>query len=202
MDFPDQTSEGVEAPEIEFDAAHMADFRAPDLGGGEDLADDVVSVEEDAEAAQDDANDPPAQIMGKDAFWTVFRAVFQIPGGIMPDFAPLAIQPEEESMARPASDACYDLLSIYYPRALMPMGDTFALIMTAAPFLMMKVQVVRLILADRKRRQIEAQKQAQALRHGTAQGKPQQQDAANENEPPANQPANSPMAWMDQEGAA
>ncbi|KEP71759.1 hypothetical protein DL1_00365 [Thioclava dalianensis] len=176
-------------------AAHLADFRAPDIGGENSVEHDVVSAGEEGE--QGDELDAAPDLMGKDSFWVVFKAVFQIPGGIVPDFAPLAIQPEEEAIARPAADACHDLLSIYYPKALMPMGDTFALVLTAAPFLMMKIQLVRTILADRAERAQRAAREAQAARYGKA---PERKQADNESAPPTGGP--SPVSWMDQEAAA
>lgn len=177
------------------DGAHLADFRAPDIGGEDLVQDDVARVDD----APDDLETAAPETMSKEAFWTVFKAVFQIPSAIVPDFAPLAIQPEEEPIARPAADACHDLLSIYYPRALMPMGDTFALILTAGPFLLMKVQLVRAILADRAERAAREAREAQEMRFGRMPKQPHDKpQPANE----SSAPKSSPLSWMDQEIAA
>lgn len=122
-------------------------FRAPDLEGSGGGADDVVMLGEDG--APIDHGEAVEQ-MTKDAFWSVFRHGFGLPGLFSAPWKPLAVQPEEEEIARAASDAIYELLEIYWPGALMPQGDTFARLAAAAPFIMAKVLVVREILHQRR----------------------------------------------------
>lgn len=160
-------------------ADHLDGFRAPELDPLEDDAGDVRPVDEHGEPLED-----PAQPMDKESFWIVFRTAFDLPGYMVTAFRPLGIQEDEEHRARAASDAVYDLLAIYYPRALMPMGDTVALLLAAAPFFIGKAMIVREILADARK----------------PKGKPAAQDAG---EKPKKEAAGtaSPMSWMDQEAA-
>jgi len=86
----------------------------------------------------------------------VFEHAFAIPGHVAPQWRPLAIQLGERDGARAASDAAYELLEIYYPGALLPGSDTLARLLILGPFLIGKVMVARLIIAQHKRDQIEA----------------------------------------------
>ena len=182
-------SDETAAPEAGADAApetgaggadHLDGFRAPSLDPLEDDAGDVTPVDDQGEPLSED----PSQPMDKESFWIVFRTAFDLPGYMVTAFRPLGIQDDEEHRARAASDAVYDLLAIYYPRALMPMGDTFALVLAAAPFFIGKAMIVREILADARK----------------PKGKPGAQDAG---EKPKKEAAGtaSPMSWMDQEAA-
>lgn len=183
------------ADPIDDGGAHLDDIRAPEIGAETGHDDDVVDPNA-LELEGDLEGDDMAETMSKDAFWTVFNASFAIPGGFMPDFQPLAIQPQEEKPARMASDAIFDLLQIYYPRALMPMGDTFALILTAAPFLFAKVRIVQLILIERRRPKQVVNDQANDQAKSAAQG-----GGAKEPEFKSRR-GNSPLQWMDAEGSA
>lgn len=179
-------------------AAIMDTFRAPEIEG-EGRAHDVIRAGDDPGEVQDE--NPASEPMDKTAFWVVFQAAFSVPMMLGSDFAPLAIQSDEKPAARAASDACYDLLSIYFPRALLPVGNTFGLILTAGPFLLAKAMLVRAILADRKAKRIAEAEAARRALYGQAKAAGQAEAAApvaNENRPPAK----SPMAWMDQEQAA
>lgn len=182
-------------------SGHMTNFRAPELeteGGG---ADDVIPVDEKT-------GDPVALVteveqIGKEAFFVAFRHSFGLPGMFVPMWKPLAIQPEEMEIAQDASDAIYELLEIYWPAALSPQSETFGRIARAAPFLLAKVMIVRMVLEDRRRAKLEAAKQQSAQFKSTR----VDQDTA----PAASQPANenyapppgaaSPMAWADSEAA-
>lgn len=196
-------------PELDYadEAAILDTFKAPDFG---EIEGDEAAViygandneGEDIEGGGSGAG-AGAEPMGKDSFWIVFQSAFQLPAVIVPHMGGLAITEEETPSARAASDAVHSLLEIYYPKALMPMGDTFALILTAAPFLWLKVMVVKTALQTAK---IEAaNKRREAMRAGSVEhGQP-----ANDNEaPPAEQAApefkssRSPMSWMDAEQAA
>lgn len=171
---------------------YMDTFRAPEIGGEGDLEHDVVTPEQ-AEAANDNEAPEP---LDKAAFWIVFKAGFAIPGGFFPDFAPLAIQPHEEPPARAASDSIHDLLGIYFPAALLPQSKTLALVLGAAPFLIMKVAVVREIMRGRALAKMQ-ERQAVNQNHaptGGGGGNPQPT-------PPAGGYA-SPVGWMDAEGQA
>ena len=179
-------SDEPEAMAADFDpmpdagAEHLDSFRAPDLDIGDDGG-GVIMVDEEG-APIDDG--PPAQL-DKDQFWTVFKTAFDLPGMMIEAFKPLGIQEGEQSNARAASDAIHELLSIYYPRALSPMGDTFALLLASAPFFIGKAIIVREIIANAKQ-------------------KPKQSKPNQESEQQTPQPqkgVHSPMSWLDNEAA-
>jgi len=130
------------------DASGLDTFRAPDLDPGDGPA-ALLDVDQDGEAIAPDA--PPVQI-DQDQFWEVWQLCWGLPGAWVEDFKPLASRPGE----RPASDAVHRLLEIYYPRALQPGSETVGLLLTAAPVLWFKVQMVREILAARRTARIEA----------------------------------------------
>lgn len=139
------------------DAAHLDSFVASELeaeGGGED---DVTRLDEKGDPIQPEGVEQVVEKITKEAFFTVFRHAFGMPGMFSADWKPLAIQPEEEPIARDACNAIYEILEIYYPAALMPQGDTFARLAAAAPFVLAKVMVVREILNSKRRARIEAQ---------------------------------------------
>ena len=175
---------------------HMETFRAPDLDldGGD--ADDVVTVD----PATGEAPQPPVSVdlIGKPAFYTVFKTAFAVPGMVVADLKPIAIQPDEAEIAREASDAVYELLEIYYPSALMPQSEGFARVMRMFPFVAAKVMVVREILTARRMARIEA---ANAARRGAPGPEFRSTRAAPE---PANTdapPQSSVFGFMDAEQA-
>jgi len=138
-----------QSPAVDPDAAHLDTFRAPDIGEGEGLEDDVQRP--DDEGIFEDEREPALEVMDKDAFWIVFSTAFAAPGIFIPDMKPVAIQPEEVEPARAASDAAHALLSIYYPKALTPMGETMAHVMILGPLMIAKVMIVRAVLDARRR---------------------------------------------------
>lgn len=200
--------EGLGGPENgaagDFDGdgpGHMTSFRAPELeteGGG---ADDVVRVDE--ETGEPVAEVAEVEQITKAAFFVAFRHSFGLPGMFIPMWKPLAVQDDEVEIARDASDAIYELLEIYFPSALMPQSENFMRITRAAPFILAKIMIVRMILEEHRRAKIEAARQRQA-QFRSVRG---DQDAA----PAAGSPANadyapppgqaSPMAWADGEAA-
>lgn len=186
-------------------SGHMMNWRAPELeteGGG---ADDVIPVDQETgERVDQETGAPVVEQISKAAFFVAFRHSFGMPGMFVPMWKPLAIQPEEMEIAQDASDAIYELLEIYWPAALSPQSETFGRIARAAPFLLAKVMIVRMVLEDRRRAKLEAAKQQSAQFKSVR----ADQDAA----PVSSQPANanyapppgaaSPMAWADGEAAA
>jgi hypothetical protein len=177
-------------------AAYLDTFRAPEIGGESEIEHDVLTPEQADAAGDPDAPEP----IDKGAFWIVFKAGFAIPGGFFPDFAPLAIQPHEEPPARIASDSIHDLLGIYFPSALLPQSQTLALALGAAPFLLMKVAVVREIMRGRRLAMMQQRGAAninQAPTGGGGDGQGAGQGAAGQGGAYA-----SPVDWMDAENAA
>lgn len=132
------------------ETAHLTGFRMPDFedGGPDPEAPQPLGEDGEPIAAEPD-------IMDRETFWMTFQLVFSLPGTVLTEFAPLAIEPKEIEAGRGCSDACYDLLRIWYPQALIPGSETIGLILKAAPFLVAKIMLVRLILASRKKRQDE-----------------------------------------------
>lgn len=174
---------------------HMLDIRAPEIefeGGG---ADDVVSV--DPETGEIPAEPEPVELIGKAAFWMVFKTSFGLPGMFATSWKPLAIQPEETEIARDASDAIYELLEIYYPAALMPQSETFGRIARAFPFVMAKVMIVRTILTEQRLARMQAvnePRREQAPEFCSSRAAP---EPANTNAPPSDA-----FGWMGAEQAA
>lgn len=170
----------TENPEQKDEAAHLETFRAADLEDDAPPPDDVLDVDENGDPVA--GNFEPEQI-SKEAFWTVFKQAFSLPGMFAQVWKPLAIQPDEQEAGRAASDAIYELLEIYFPGALLPQSDTLARLLACVPFLMAKVIVVRAIMADRNR-PVEAPSEFKSRRRNP--------------EPTAQ----SPSSWMDQEQEA
>lgn len=174
---------------------HMMEFRAPEIeaeGGG---VDDVVSV--DPETGEIPAEVAPVELIGKAAFYTVFKTSFGIPGMFSPSWKPLAIQPDEVEIARDASDAIYELLEIYYPAALMPQSETFGRIARAFPFVMAKVMIVRAILHEHRLAKMEAVNERRGDRRAPEFRSSRAPEAANDNNPPSS----GTFDWMGAEQA-
>lgn len=180
--------EGVEVPDTAPDGAAILDgisISEP----GEDAGAEYVSPE------GEELPEPGAVAMDKDAFWTVFETAFSLPGMVDHHFAPLAISGARAGQGRQASDALYNLLLVYYPKALMPMSDTFANLAALGLFGFGQAQIFKACLVERNRAKIEAQQEARAA--AQAARSDQQRD-----QQPGPDMANSPLAWMDAEGSA
>lgn len=133
------------------DGSHLDTFVIPE--------NDDAFVDPDAPQALDEDGAPIApeytpDRLDKAAFYITFRTIFQVPAMLDKDFAPLAIQNEEQDQGRAASDASYDLLEIWYPAALEPNSESIAHLMVVVPFLAGKVMMLRMIL-EQKRMTIE-----------------------------------------------
>ena len=96
---------------------------------------------------------PPDAVepLDKDDFWEVFCLAFDLPMQFIntPEMVALAIQENEIEQARAASDSIYALLKIWYPSALTVNSPTMMHLLVAVPFLWMKIQVVRLAMAQK-----------------------------------------------------
>lgn len=156
---------------------------------GEDGGAEFVSTGDDALPAAGDV------AMDKDAFWIVFETAFSLPGMVDQHFGPLAISGDRQGQGRQASDALHNLLSVYYPKALMPMSDTFANLAAVGLFGFGQAQIFKACLIERNRAKVEAQQQAQAAARAARGDKGQGQA-------PSPEMAQSPLAWMDAEGSA
>lgn len=94
-------------------------------------------------------NPSEAGLISQQQFYdTMFCGLFAAPQMLNPAFAPMAIQDSEKGMARPASDAVYELLLIYYPPILRPGGKTAGLFLMMLPFLMLKITTLRAIIKE------------------------------------------------------
>lgn len=129
------------------DGAHLDNFVMPDASAREDP--DPEAPQEVGEDGEVLGAEP--EMMDRETFWFSFKLIFSLPGSIMPELKPLDIQPQEVEAAHDCADACYDLLRIWYPAALRPGNETIGLLIKAAPFIIAKVAVVRIILANRAR---------------------------------------------------
>ena len=201
---PPQAAANVDAaPEFKSSRGgdHLLALRAPELDAGADDWDAVQEADPETGEFPEDMPPEPEQL-SRDAFFEVFRMGFDMPGVFSETFKPLGIQEGEEGPCRAASDAVYRLLEIYYPRALMPAGETVALLAAAAPFFIAKAIAFRQILADMRAAKIEA---AKAARRGP---EPPQGQAVESAPPAPQEPANDPAPpkggafnWMDAEAA-
>lgn len=136
--------------------AHLNDYVVPDIDDSADDEDAPINVTLEQEAEEAEPLEP--EKLSRDAFFTVFKTAFDMPGHLVPDFKPVAIQPNEEQAGRAASDATYSLLEIYYPNALMPQSEVMAHLLVACPFLIGKAMIVRAILQARKMERVQPSK--------------------------------------------
>ena len=153
---PDQATPSASAAEhtsTSFEAEHdLGEFRVADLDPGEGQAAAVIEADEEGEFHD------PGQIpdrIGKPAFYETFEMVFRYPGLVDQDFTPLAIQPEEKPLAQATSDALYDLAEQYAPW-LLEVDEKWMKLALVAQFGMIKLAVLREILAEKRRRKTAA----------------------------------------------
>lgn len=133
-----------QAPNVKDEAAHLDAFKMPDFGGNFEDADGPQAVGEDGEVP-----DPDAGRITEDEFWEAFQLAFAMPGMIQSDFEPLAIQPKEMIVARPASRAAYRLIEIWSPGILDRGNTTLALVAQIIPFAFLKFKVVQMVMQER-----------------------------------------------------
>lgn len=111
--------------------------------------------------------------VGRENFYLMLNSAFALPGQIIPDLKPLAIQPDEEKIARDASDGIYNIVQIWCPAVLVVNNPTIANLFAAAPFIVGKVAIMMEIMsavqtekdadeAHQKRQQPQQQPQAPA----------------------------------------
>lgn len=174
------------SPPSTSDGAHLDSIRVEEIEEDKSGAGIVHLDEEGNEIGAEFDPVEPEQVT-RDGFFVLFRTAFDLPGQIMPDFKPLAVQPEEECTARAASDALYSLLEIYYPSALLPQSETLAHLLTLGPFVLGKAMVVKAILDARRRPPVHARK-------------PQDTEAQSMPSPPPGVSSPSPVDWMAAEG--
>jgi hypothetical protein len=185
-------------------SGHMLTWRAPELeteGGG---ADDVVHVDQETGGKVDpETGAPVVEQITMDAWWVVFQASFAAPMMFGVDFEPVAIQPEEQTSARAASDAAYRLLQVYYPRALIAGSDKLTDLLVAGGFIYGKVMIVKMILQARRAEALEAvneRKRGDGAPGGEFRSQRTGSPGNDNYAPPPG--AASPMAWADGEAAA
>jgi len=181
MDF-DQ--EGVEAPAMD-DGAHLDDFRV----AGDDLDQvdpNFLPVGEDGEAM---APEQEPGVMSLQAWNDTWEMAWNVPGMMIPKYAPLGITTEKRPASQAAAQAVYELAQDHFPWMIGEQGGVFGAVLAIGPFALMQLGAMREISAEEKRRR------AQAM------------EAANTNAPPEFKstraaPGDDPNAWMDQEAAA
>lgn len=115
-------------------------WRAPDLDPG----DGATVIELDADGAP--VGRESAEPVTKDEFWLTWQIAWAAPGMLDRDFKPL----EAQSGERPASDAMHDLLTIWFPGALLPGSPTIKALMVVGPVMVGKVMVAREIMAGKR----------------------------------------------------
>lgn len=177
-------------------AAYLRRIEVPDLDSGGPTSETAPRVRPEPGTDAEHADAAEAALIDQGTFYgVVFSTVFAVPGYVRPQFKPLAIQPEEQESARAASDAVYELLRVYFPAALRPGSDTLGHVMAAAPFLMMKAQIARAIIAE-----MRAERMRPANRDAAPRDQAGDQEAQQETAPTSS--AADDMSWMDAEEAA
>jgi hypothetical protein len=136
-------------------------FAEPDAGDAD--PDAPQELDENGLIILADEAEPEPQRLDRAAFYTTVKALLGMPAFYDPDFARLAVQREEEDQARASSDACFELVELWFPAMLEQNNATLGHLLVAVPFLAAKVMIVRDIMRNKK---------AAAL-------------AANDNRPPA-----------------
>ncbi|MCE8508340.1 hypothetical protein KBY28_07735 [Ruegeria pomeroyi] len=137
------------------------DFAAPDYDDGAHL--DTFRVAEDDHSAEDadfvavddkgDVIEPESvpEQMTQAAFQATWKAVWNLPGMMSPDFKPLSITPEKEEASTEAAAAVYDLAAEHFPSLLDMDAGPFATALRILPFGLIQAAAVRAILAERRR---------------------------------------------------
>lgn len=118
-------------------------------------------AEQAAEQSTEEALISSENLMTRAMFFETFRLIFDMPQVFDSDFAPLAIQPQEQSQAEMASNGVYTLLfrNRWTRKLLCIEGEFMNAMMQAGPFLFAKVQIVAMILRHKARiKAVEAQK--------------------------------------------
>lgn len=146
-----QNQSGAKVSFTNDDGSHLDDLRMNEIENENPDPDAPFEVGDDGEPV----GGAPKEAIDKDAFWVVFQTAFNLPGQLMRDLQPLAIQDQEQQGARAASDATHSLLAIYYPSALLPQSETIAHLLVAGPFFVGKVLIVREILRAMKAKPIK-----------------------------------------------
>jgi hypothetical protein len=145
-DLPEADGGGTARDPMADQAARLEAVRAPDIeDDGEAAPDDLRQVDDEGQVIGG-----APELIGKDAFWTVWQNSFAMPGWFSPRWKPLAIQPDEIEPGRAASDAAYEILEIYMPSALTPQGEMIQRLAVLVPFIFAKAQIARGILAEMK----------------------------------------------------
>lgn len=167
-DLHGQSSETIGTETGLGDGSHLDDMIAPDFGGIDDDPDAVQFKSQRSEMGGDAEFDAPEQL-DRATFYGVFKVAFSVPQMVAgPDFAPVAVQPDEEPAARDASDGLYTLLEAYYPAALNPMSDKAAALLALGLFGIGKAKTVQMCLADRQRREAKERREAMAANDNQA----------------------------------
>ncbi len=119
-------------------------------GEGDDAKESVFVGEGAPNAASGEDYSPPSEpsMLTEEQFFVMVKHAFAAPQMVSPIFAPVAIQSNEETPARLASNSAHALLKIYYPQALMPGGETLGHILMIAPFLVGKIMIIRAIIKE------------------------------------------------------
>jgi hypothetical protein len=123
-------------------------FAEPDAGEADPDAPQVL--DENGQIIVADEAAPEPHRLDRAAFYTTVKALFGMPAFYDRDFAPLAVQSHEEDQARAASDACFELVEIWFPAMLEQNNDTLGHLLVAVPFLAAKVIIVRDIMRNKK----------------------------------------------------
>lgn len=142
------TTEAVTDGASTADGAHLDGFVIPE--NDEASLDPDAPQQVDAEGEIVEPDDMTPARLDQAAFYTTIKTLLSVPAMYDADFAPVAVQSQEEDQARAASDAIYALLEIWYPSALQPNGDTIGHLLVAVPFIAGKVMIVRSIMSQKR----------------------------------------------------
>lgn len=185
MDFDQDTPDL--APIGSDEGAHLDAFRVADSALDQEET-DFLPVDDEGEVIEPDQGDG---LMPLDAWEATWELAWNVPGMMIPKYAPLGITPEKRPASSAAAQAVYELAQDHFPWMIQEQGGVFGAVLAIGPFAVMQLGAMREINAEEKRRRAQAMEEA----------------AANTNAPPAFKstraaPGDDPNAWMDQESAA
>lgn len=157
----------------------VADLEPSDIDSGIIRADENGEFPEDREAATPETDDEGNIVISENGttrvklsfenFYAMFEGAFAFPGQLDPDYAPLAIQPEEEAGARATAELLYEFAEQYASWILIDFDTRLAKYLVAGGFLFTtskKFNAIQKTKRDRRleeagARQDEADQQAQ-----------------------------------------
>lgn len=193
MDFDqgDQIDQGAEVPDLD-EGAHLDAFRVAD---DDEFSQDADFVPVDDEGAPVEIDQGP-RVMSLEAWEATWELAWNVPGMVMPKYAPLGITPEKKPASSAAARAVFEIAEEHFPWLIEERGGVLGAVLAIGPFAAMQYGAFREIqAAEIQARQEAANTNAPPMFQSTRAEPP---EAANTDAPPSG----AGLDWMDQEQAA